>query len=306
MAAYRLAIEQGADAIEPDLVVSRDGVLVIRHESEISRTTDVAEHPEFADRRTSQTIDGAEHTGWFTEDFDWAELQSLRVIERVPRLRPDNAAFNGQEPLLRLEDLLGVVAAASRPVTLVIELKQATYFASRGFALAALFADSLARAGITPADRLIIESFELTVLSEVRRLGVPARLVYLVEASGSPVDRPGHPYSESITDQGLRELADVVDGISVDKALLWEPDASGSPHPITLAERAHACGLELYTWTLRAENAFLHPAHRGAGGPGEFGDWQREFALLLSSGVDGVFADQPDLALEVRGAVFGR
>jgi glycerophosphoryl diester phosphodiesterase len=110
---YRLAFAMGVDAVEPDVVATADGVLVLRHENEISGTTDVADRPEFADRRTTKRVDGARLTGWFTEDFTWAELTTLRCRERIPALRPGSAEHNDTEPILRLSDLLDLVEEAS-------------------------------------------------------------------------------------------------------------------------------------------------------------------------------------------------
>jgi glycerophosphoryl diester phosphodiesterase len=292
--AYLLAIEMGADAVEPDIVATRDGVLVIRHENEISGTTDVSAHPEFADRRTTKVIDGQRMSGWFTEDFTWAELATLRSRERLPRIRRDNAAFDGQQGVLRLSDLLAVLDDQQRPVGLVVELKHATHFAALGLRLDELLVAELR--GWARDDRLIIESFEATVLGELRGRGVDAPLVFLVEATGSPADEvalfgsAAPTYADHLTDAGLEALAAKVDGVSVAKSILLDS--------VELVGRAHAQSLRVFTWTLRAENRFLDPRFR-MGGSG-FGDWMSEFQLIMSSGVDGVFADQPDLAITAR------
>lgn len=292
--AYLLAIELGADAVEPDLVATRDGVLVIRHENEISGTTDVAAHPEFADRRTTKVIDGKRLTGWFTEDFTWAELATLRSRERLPRIRKANVAFDGQQGVLRLSDLLAVLDEQQRSVGLVAELKHATHFASLGLPLDELLVAELG--AWARDDRLTIESFETTVLGELRGRGVDAPLVFLVEATGSPADEvallgsAAPTCADHLSDAGLDALAAQVDGISVAKSILFE-----SP---TLVERAHARSLRVFTWTLRAENRYLEPRFQ-LDGPG-FGDWMSEFKLVMRSGVDGVFADQPDLAITAR------
>lgn len=146
IAAYELAFAQGADAVEPDIVLSRDGVPVVRHENEISGTTDVADRPEFAGRRTTKSIDGESITGWFTEDFTWAELSSLRVRERLARVRPQSAAYDGRFGILRLSDVLRLVddAATDSARTAVVELKHATYFDSLGMPLAEIVASELA------------------------------------------------------------------------------------------------------------------------------------------------------------------
>jgi glycerophosphoryl diester phosphodiesterase len=282
-AAYELAIEQGAHAIEPDIVVSRDGVLVVRHENEISGTTDVADRSEFADRRTTKVIDGEAHTGWFTEDFDWAELATLRCRERIPGLRPASAAFDGGERMLRLAEVAELAAAAS--VTLVAEVKHATYFASIGLPLGERVAAELAS-----VERLVIESFERSILLELRERGIAAPIVYLFDEAGAAADQPAGPsYALELTRMG--ELG--VDGVSVAKStLLADPE---------LPRRAHSLGLLAYTWTLRPENHFLDPRWRDGTDDDVFGDYRSEWAAIFATGVDGVFADHPNLAREVLG-----
>jgi glycerophosphoryl diester phosphodiesterase len=298
-AAYELAIRLGADAVEPDIVATRDGVLVVRHENEISGTTDVASHAEFADRRTTKTIDGTALTGWFTEDFTWHELSTLRARERLPKTRPDSAKYDGQEPILRLSDLVGILEAAGRPITMVAEIKHATYFDRIGLPLDELFAPEIAP--WATAGNLIVESFEQTVLQKIQERDVLGRVVYLLDASGAPADSKSTPYADSLTDAGLARLAETVDGISVDKNLLLRADSHGAATGTTdLIDRAHDLGLETYTWTLRAENQYLAKNFRRGLRQRDHGDWASEFRLIMQTGVDGVFADQPDLAIRVR------
>ena len=288
-AAYQLAFELGADAVEPDIVASKDGVLVLRHENEISGTTDVAEHPEFASRRTTKVIDGAKHSGWFTEDFTWAELSTLEARERLPDLRPDATEFGGG--ILRLRDLIDLMPPGK---IMVAEIKHASYFESIGLPLDQLFAAEIA--DWATEENLIVECFEQTVLAQIRARGVPGRVVFLLESSGAPADqvaqfgRKARTYASFLTDDGLATLAKTVDGISVDKRMLLADTGETSD----LVDRAHAAGLEVYTWTLRAENRFLSKSMR-SGEAQHFGDWQGEFGLILGTGLDGVFADQPDL-----------
>ena len=299
--AYRLAVTLGADAIEPDIVPTRDGVLVLRHENEIGGTTDVAERPEFADRRATKTVDGVELTGWFTEDFDWAELRTLTLRERLPHLRPDNTAFPPQ-PMLRLTDLIAILDEAERPIGLVAELKHPTYFEAAGLPLGELFAAELAAAGWASDPRLTVECFERGVLRDIRSRGVDAPVVYLQERRGAAPDlvaalgSEAPTYEEERTDEALAALAGEVDGISVDKGVLLD-DVSPP-----LVPRAHAAGLSVFIWTLRPENRFLAKRHR-TGEPADFGRWTAEFAEVMDTGVDGVFADHPDLALAVRGGL---
>lgn len=337
-AAYRLGFRMGADAAEPDLVATRDGVLVVRHENEISGTTDIASHPEFTARRRTQVIDGEELTGWFTEDFTWAELSTLRARERLPALRPLNAAFNGRYGLLRFTDLLELFdAEASRrgsPVTLVAEFKHATHFAAIGLPLDELFTAELDASGWgRGGDHVVLESFEPTVLDQLAARGVVGKRVLLIEDAGVPADlvAAGEPraYDSFVTTTGLAEVAERFDGISVGKgrliggategrigaagvgsaddsaategvarALPAPTEAHGVDTPLrgrALVDAAHGAGLDVFTWTLRPENEFLAPAHRT--GTSGCGNWPYEYAAILETGVDGVFADHPDLAL---------
>ncbi|WP_315637399.1 MULTISPECIES: glycerophosphodiester phosphodiesterase family protein [Microbacterium] len=300
---YELALAMGVDAVEPDVVATKDGVLVVRHENEISGTTDVADHPEFADRRTTRRVDGAALTGWFTEDFTWEELSTLRCRERLPKIRSSSASFDGAEPILRLRDVLDLVRAAAaaqgREIGVVLEVKHATHFASIGLDLAPLIAQELrdARwaAGGLP---LIVESFESTVLGQLRAEGVDASFVYLIEAAGQPYDllvaegATALSYPETVVPENLDRLVGRVDGISVDKKMLLVPGT-------TLVADAHARGLTVFTWTCRPENTFLAAPHRGQGGKSAFGDYEAEWAVIARQGVDGVFVDHPDLGVAV-------
>lgn len=302
-AAYELAIALGADAVEPDIVATRDGVLVLRHENEISGTTDVAQRPEFADRRTTKHFADVSATGWFTEDFTWEELRTLRAVERLPEQRPGSATFDGRYPIMRLEELLELLAAApaprGQPIGLVAEIKHAAYFDAIGLPLGELVAEALA--GFRGP--LVVESFEETVLGEVSRHGLKARLVYLLEGKGTAPDlalrlgASAPDYTSQLSDEGLADLARRVHGVSVDKGRLLTPDARAG---VELVDRAHRAGLEVYTWTLRPENRFLTPQFRTGAGAREWGDWRGEFASVLATGVDGVFADHPDLAISAR------
>ncbi len=314
--AYELAFALGADAVEPDVVATKDGVLVLRHENEISATTDIASRPEFARLRTTKTVDGVRRTGWFTEDLTWAQLSTLRVVERLPTLRQASASFDGQYPVMRLSQLFELVDDESerfgRALGLVVELKHATYFERQGLPLDELFAAAVRDAGWDEArSRLVVESFERTALARVRARGVRARYVYLVEASGAPYDavaRDGasaRTFAQDIDGAGLYALATgegdaALDGISVNKTLLLDPVGDGTTD---LVDRAHGVGLEVYAWTLRPENRFLARRFRRGGAGDRFGDWQREFEVIMATGVDAVFADHPDLAAVVRDAL---
>jgi len=315
--AYELAVELGADAIEPDLVPTKDGVLVLRHENEVSGTTDVADHREFRHLRTTKTVDGQTLTGWFTEDFTWDELRTLRTRERLPALRPASAEHDGEEPILRLEDLLGILDAAPRPVGLVAEVKHADCFARAGIPMAELLDGVLGDTGWRRDERLTVESFEKGVLRELRSRGTGGRLVYLQEARGSAPDEVAShgslapTYAAERSDDALASLATEFHGISlavrtvmaaVDSVALEDPSPVRSP----IVDRAHDAGLAVYTWTLRPENRFLPAPLRRGGEVAAFGDWERWFTSIVRTGVDGVFADHTDLAVLARSAVGGR
>ena len=311
--AYELALQLGADCVEPDIVATRDGVLVLRHENEISQTTDVASRPEFADRRTTKEVDGQPLSGWFTEDFTWAELSTLRALERLGPFRHASASFDGQYPIMRLSHLLDLVDeaadSADRALGIVAELKHASYFEQLGLPLDELLADELDRAGWgAEPSRLVVESFEKTVLGKLRGRGIRGKRVYLIEDGGAPFDavaRDGasaRSYADEIGDTGLYALGmatgdDAIEGISVDKSLLLSGDGTADAD---LVDRAHAVGLAVFTWTLRPENRFLASRFRGAGDEAQFGRWQDEYRAIMGTGVDGVFADHPDLAVVVR------
>jgi glycerophosphoryl diester phosphodiesterase len=246
-------------------------------------------------------------TGWFTEDFTWAELSTLRATERLPALRQTSATFDGADGILRLRDLLEILDAGAErtgsPISVVAEVKHPTYFASIGIPLVERVATELK--AWDDGDRIIVECFEQTVLDEIRERGVRGRFIYLLEARGSAPDLVARfgakalPYSAQLTDAGLARLAKHVDGVSLDKALLLRPTGTD------LVTRAHAAGLEVYTWTLRPENRFLAPERRIGKRAADWGDWRGEFGAILASGVDGIFVDHPDLGVAARSEVVG-
>lgn len=295
--AYRLALELGAKALEPDLVPTKDGVLVIRHENEISGTTDVADHPEFAHLKTSKEYLGIKQTGWFVEDFTWDELSTLRARERLPELRQNNTRFNDKYPIMQLRELLELAQetneASGFMPQIVFEIKHADYFARLGFDMARLFIDECSKAEWDHSYS-IIESFELTVLRRLHLEGLDANLVFLLEADGAPHDEisrigaTARKYSSYLTDDALADLSSWIDGISVDKSMLF------SDPEIVL--RAQDAGLDVFTWTLRPENQFLQPEFRIGDDPAAFGNWEGEFRHIIATGIDGIFVDHPDLA----------
>jgi glycerophosphoryl diester phosphodiesterase len=300
LAAYGLAIEQGADFIEPDLVATRDGVLVARHENEISGTTDVADHPEFADRKATKTIDGEEVTGWFTEDFTLAELRTLRARERLPELRPANTAYDGQFAVPTLAEVIELVqaeqVATGRRIGLYPELKHPTWFASQGLDLPALLLKQLGEAGYATAeDPVFIQCFEVGTLARLAGQ-TQLRLVQLVAAEGSPADLPAVPYAVLLTPPGLAGTARYADAIGADIRLILNPDGS----PTSLVADAKAAGLAVHAWTVRRENAFLpEPLHIGID-PAAPGDVAALVRLLKAAGVEAIFTDNPAEAIAAR------
>ena len=299
---YSLAIEQGADFIEPDLVPTRDGVLVARHENEISGTTDVADHPEFAARRTTKTIDGASVTGWFTEDFTLAELKTLRAKERLPQLRPGNTRYDGQAEIPTLDEIIALAQKASRDTGRTIgiypETKHPSYFASIGLPLEATLVAQLRAAGWDHADApVFIQSFEVANLRKLKGMTrVP--LIQLMSASGGPADRAEPSYAAMATPEGLRRVAEYAAGIGPEKTMILP--ASGAP--TSLIADAHAAGLKAHPWTFRAENIFLSPAYRSGGGPADHGRLIEEIAYFIGLGVDGFFSDHPYMGVSARAA----
>lgn len=306
---YELALALGVDAVEPDVVFTADGVAVVRHENDIGSTTDVADRPEFAARRTTKTIDGDELTGWFTEDFTWAELATLRCRERLPNLRPSSASFDGAQPPLRLVDVLDLVREASldqgREIGVVLEIKHATYFTALGYDVAGLIAAALRAArwgdGELP---LYLESFESTVLAQVRAHGIRGTYIYLLEAAGHPFDlvsthgAAAPTYAQQASPAGLDALVGTVDGISVDKRMILAPDRLGrTTGPSRVVADAHTRGLRVFTWTCRPENAFLLASFRRGRDKAAFGDYESEWRVIADAGVDGVFVDHPDLGI---------
>jgi glycerophosphoryl diester phosphodiesterase len=309
---YRLAIEMGADFIEPDLVSTRDGVLVARHENEIGGTTDVKDRPEFIDRRTTKEIDGLPVTGWFMEDFTLAELRTLWARERLPEVRPEAAHHDDRYRIPTLDEVIVLAqeesARLGRTIGIYPETKHPSYFDSIGLPLEPPLLAALERAGWTEAaDPVFIQSFETENLRMLRRrTGV--RLVQLLEAQGPPWDLArrgdGRTYADLATPAGLAEIATYADAIGPNKALVIPRDAEGRMLPPTpLVADAHAAGLQVHPWTFRRENVFL-PADFRSGditdpaflhGPG---DLRGEIAAYVAAGVDGVFADNPDVAVQ--------
>ena len=304
IASYTRAIEQGADYIEPDLVLTKDGVLVARHENEISETTDVADRPEFADRKTSKTIDGEKMTGWFTEDFTLAELKTLRAKERLPQLRKDNMAFDGQFEIPTFEEILTL--AKTHNVGVYPETKHPSYFASIGLPHEAPLLAMLTRFGhVTKDAPIFIQSFEVENLKALRPK-TKLRLIQLMDETGSPADRSDLTYTQMATAEGLKIVATYADGVGPNKAMVIPRTLIGNlGTPTTLVADAHKVGLAVHPWTFRRENYFLPLAQKSGIDPRGIGDVQAEMKAFLATGIDGIFSDNVAEAVAARANIMG-
>ncbi len=295
LAAYERAIDQGADYIEPDLVATKDLVLVARHENELSSTTDVATREEFEDRRREKTIDGRLVAGWFAEDFTLDELRTLRAKERIPSLRPANARFDGLYQVPTLAEIVKLVrakeAATGRRIGLYPELKHPTFMLqNEGVDLVDLLLRELRQLGITPDDPVFIQSFEIAPLQRLKARGGGFKLVQLVAPGEGPADEPAMRYAEMVTPTGLAEVAKYADAVGAHIALVLNADGS----PTALVADARAAGLAVHAWTVRPENEFLPAMLRTGDEPKGRGCGDVKLAALLkAAGVAGVFSDGP-------------
>ena len=296
IAAYTLAIEQGADVIEPDLVLTKDGILVARHENEISETTDVSAKPEFADRKKTKTIDGQQMTGWFTEDFTLAELKTLRAKERLPQLRKANMAYDGQFDVPTFEEILEL--AKARGVGIYPETKHPTYFASIGLPHEAPLLALLTKYGHTEKTApVFIQSFEVENLKALRGK-TKLRLIQLMDEKGSPPDRADLTYPAMATAEGLTTIATYADGVGPNKALIIPRNLlSNLGEATSLVADAHKLGLAVHPWTFRRENYFLPLTLKSGINPAAYGDLESEIRAFLDAGVDGIFSDNPAQAV---------
>jgi glycerophosphoryl diester phosphodiesterase len=315
LASYAVAIEDGADFVEPDLVSTRDGVLVVRHENEIGGTTDVAAHPEFAGRRTTKTVDGETITGWFTEDFTLAELRTLRARERLADIRKANAGFDGQFSVPTFDEMIEFVAAEAtarkRVIGIIPEIKHSTYFRGIGLPMEKKVLTAIAAHAYTRTAPVEIQSFEIGNLKYLRgKLGKTQTNIRLLQLLGDPKEHPGDEpsitYAQMMTPAGLRAISAYADAIGPATRSVIPLDADGRLAPVaSLVHDAHAVGLEVHPYTFRPENHFLAADFRNDAGDAarnEAGS-VAEIRAYLATGIDAFFTDDPALG---RKAVDGR
>lgn len=305
LAAYQLAIEQGADFIEPDLVMTKDHVLVCRHENEISQTTNVADHPEFADRRKAKTVDGVEGLGWWVEDFTLAELKTLRARERIPQLRPHNTEYNDEFEIPTFAEALALARQHGRGT--YPELKHPTFLREQGVDPVPAFIGAVREAGgQSAADIMYVQCFEVGAIRTLAEMSsIRWQCVQLASAEGGPWDQRDTTYAAMLAGDGLARIADYARGIGVEKPLVIPRDASNNlTTPTDLVARAHAANLVVHAWTFRPENFFLPASLRTGRIAADYqlqhGNLDAELRAFYAAGLDGVFSDDPAAAVAAR------
>jgi glycerophosphoryl diester phosphodiesterase len=306
LASYELAYRQGAGWVDVDLVPTKDGQLVARHENELGGTTDVAAHPEFAARRTTKVVDGVSRTGWFTEDFTLAELKTLRATERIPQLRPHNTSYDGRWQIVTYQEVLELTERLGRELHRTLgtypEVKHSTYFAAIGLPIEPALVGTLNRNGLNRRDApVVIQSFEVSNLEALsEQVRVP--LLQLTSDTGAPADFVAkgdkRTYADLVTPAGLKEISTYADYLGPDKHQIIPRDAAGNlGAPTNLVRDAHDAGLEVAPYTFRNENGFLPANLRSGQDQAQWGDVFAEESAFLATGIDGLFADHPDTAL---------
>ena len=307
LGSYQLALDMGVDVIEQDLVPTKDGHLVCRHENDITATTDVADHPEFADRKTTKKVDGTDLTGWFTEDFTLKELKTLRAKERIPKQRQHNTLYDGRWEVPTFEEVLEWAEkegrARGRRVWLHVETKHPTYFGKLGLGLEKPLAKLLRRYGRHKADSPnFVQSFEPSSIEKLAELVDCPGVVLLSTPDSRPWDFVEADDPRTVADlvkpEGLKWMAGFARGIGPTLELVIPRKEDGTlGEPTTLVRDAHAQKLVLHPYTVRNENTFLPVDYRKGDNPNDYGDAFRFFQKHFETGIDGIFSDNPDTAL---------
>jgi glycerophosphoryl diester phosphodiesterase len=332
LASYKKAIEMGADFVEPDLVVTKDGVLVARHEPNITATTDVETRPEFVSRKTTRKVDGIDETGWFVTDFTLAELKTLRAKQTMS---DRDQSFNGKFEIPTFREILDLVkaekASSGKTVGVYPETKHPTYHIQAGLPIEPKLVAILNEYGLNKKESaVVIQSFEVNNLKELRKL-IPVRLVQLIDGDdvdsagkvvlAAPSERPydfvvkndARTFADMLTPAGLKDIKTYADGIGP-----WKPYLASAAHvmggdgkpkdlnndgkiddrdrvalPATsVIKDAHAAGLFVHAFTFRNEAKRLFSDYAG--------DPKAEYEKFYALGVDGLFSDFPDTAVAAR------
>jgi glycerophosphoryl diester phosphodiesterase len=317
LGAYAIAILQGSDFVEPDLVMTRDGHLIARHDNILNPTTDVAHRPEFADRRTTKVVDGVEVNGWFSEDFTLQEIKRLRAIERISDRRPGNARFDGQFEIPTLEEIINLAKAFEKitghGIGIYPETKHPTYFEKLELLMGQSLVETLRRHGYEAERKhqVFIQSFETANLKALHEL-TTIPLVQLLWLEGQPYDVTlvggNVSYDDMATLEGLKAIAAYADGVGAEKNHFIIPKGVDGNLDLRRTTRfvdeAHRAGLLVHGFTFRAENAFLPNGLRRSPSddPNALGDLVSEIKTFLDAGIDGFFVDQPDVGVRARAA----
>ncbi len=307
--AYDQAINEGADFIQANIVPTKEGALIARRDNELSATTDIAAHPEFAARKATKTIDGVSVSGWFAEDFILAEIKTLTCRERLPQLRPQNAKFDGKEPVLTIQEVLAIARDGSsrtgRVIGVMPRMLHVSWYSAQGTPVDERLADELITAGYRyPAAAVWVQAFEASALKGFSRFS-RLRRMQMIEVGGGPPDDPDATYAQMLTTDGLTQVRKHADAIGPHQDLVIDPKGAVFPTPTTLVLDAHGVGLSVHSWTARAENRFLPPLvqrgdSRSPSFPSGHGDLNKLMVALFLGGVDGLATDQPTQAVRSR------